>query len=391
LEYKGFWITAVLVSLLVPFSVLAQGEVPVLLTQNQIANISIDGNPYLSVRWQLVSQAEEPDVQLYWSNYNDPLTILGQYMIVANVSHKDPLNSLYVTWDGKVTEEGRISLVVRSVTNKPVTVLFNDYVGEVGPYGRPLKTYMLTVAANEGQTYLVYLGGSPKYGFDFILEENATIPMLRIYDHKGELKQNFWITSVMMPYEYGGVGGVGFWVEKVIYGDPSHMVQTMIYGGSELVVKPVEGWEPVVIEPFPFAAVTPSSVEPNQPVKVVLQLPEGASTFTTNLQSPTVRPYISDPVQTYDPIADRHTVTFQFGSEAQGKQFTLDFSTLSEDVQYKSTLNVMVKTFAYMQFLPGIAGGIGLFAFVGLLVFLLRRRAEPLHPEIAFPMSNRRS
>ena len=144
----------------------AMNSLDIYFTQKEVCNISLDGKPFESLRWEIVGT----DVQLYWGAYNDPLTVFGQYIITANETFRDPLKAIYVEWDGKITEEGRIHLILKS--NKALTVKFTNYTGEVSPFGRPPATYKIKIAAIEGQAYLVYLAGSPAWGFQFGWNQN---------------------------------------------------------------------------------------------------------------------------------------------------------------------------------------------------------------------------
>jgi len=356
----------------------AQSLVSVMFTQKQIANIKIGEEEYASLRWEMIGQ----DVQVYWNAYNDPSTVLGQYIVLPDYTYIDPQKSLYITWNGTITLEGRITLVMESVmANKQVTVQYAIYTGSTSPFGKPSTTYHLTVATIVGKTYLVYLAGSPKWGFQFSLVENGSVPLLYIYDGNGHLETSYYVTSYNQSYEYGGVEGLGFTVQKVISA-PFQVVKTTLYAGLEITVKPVSGWG-TTYKPFPNAAVTPNKVQPDQQVQVVFTIPEGASGYSSNLASfPT-----TEPVTTYDPATNQYTVTFSFLSQAQGKLYTIVLGSTVGEIEYQSSLPVEVLNYAYMQYLvPTLAITVSL-CFAVLIIFLWRRRSEPLHPEMAYKTS----
>ena len=352
----------------------AMNSLDVYFTQKQVCNISLDGKPFMSLRWELVGS--EP--QLFWGAYNDPLTIFGQYIIVANKTFCDPQKQIYVFWDGNITSEGRIHLILRS--EKALAVKFTNYTGKVSPFGRPLAKYKLKVAAIEGQDYLVYLGGSPKWGFQFGIEEKG-IPLLKVYDGRGELQTTYWITSLNQSYEYGGVEGLGFIVEKVLL-NRTRTVITWIYAGEEITIKPVEGWG-AVTKPFPFITISPNRVEPKQKVEIILKLPEGAKDFTTNLYDFPVE----NPVKTYDPVTDKYFLTFTFKDEAQGKQYTIWFRTQVGDTLYEDKVQVQCLPYSYMQYLLPIAIIVFILVMIGLIALAVKMKREPLHPEQALRLS----
>jgi len=371
-------ITFLSFTLLIPVEYsLALNSLDVYFTQKEVCNISLDGKPFESLRWELIS---ESDIQLYWGAYDDPLTVFGQYIITTNETFRDPLKAIYLEWNGEITDEGRIHLVLKS--NKALTVKFANYTGEVSPFGRPPTTYKVKLAAIEGQAYLVYLAGSPAWGFQFGLEENGTIPLLRIFNDRGELQTSYWITSFMKPYEYGGVEGIGFLIEKV-YLKNVRRILTWIYAGKEITVKPVEGWG-ATTKPFPFITVSPNKVEPKQKVEIILKLPSEAKDFTTNLYDFPVE----NPVKTYDPVTDKYFLTFTFKDEAQGKQYTIWFRTQVGDTLYEDKVQVQCMPYSYMQYLVPIAALAFVLIIIGLIILAIKLRREPHHPAKALELAH---
>jgi len=328
----------------------------------------------MSLRWELVGS--EP--QLFWGAYNDPLTIFGQYIIVANKTFCDPQKQIYVFWDGNITSEGRIHLILRS--EKALAVKFTNYTGKVSPFGHPLAKYKLKVAAIEGQDYLVYLDGSPKWGFQFGIEEKG-IPLLKVYDGRGELQTTYWITSLNKPYEYGGVEGLGFIVEKVLL-NKTRTVITWIYAGKEITIKPIKEWGSLK-RGFPFLTASPDKAEPGMPIEIILKLPKDAKDFTTNLYDFPV----STPIKTYDPLKDEYHIKFSFKPEAQGKRFTVWFRARVGESTYEDQIQILCLPYSYMQYLLPASILILIFVIVGLIALVIKMRREPLHPEQALRLS----
>jgi len=346
----------------------AQAETTLLCTQADLANVKVGDVNAFSIRWVLIGE----DCQISWFAFNDESACFALEIVFPNTVFRDPFDFTEGYWTGEISPEGRATFVLKS-DKGPISVTLTPFKGGPIPvFGRPSTAYRKTVATEAGSLYDILLGDEHRFSFSFSLIENSTIPLLRIYDLQGNVLGEQPMTAFMLPYEYGGVEGVGFMMRETLLNQS--IVKWIIYSSREITVKPSGGW---VIKPLPFAVISPDRVDPNQLVTLRFVLPEGATTYETNLyQYP-----VSQPTHEYDASTKEHVLSFQFYPEARGKQFTILVSCTSYGARYQSELLIEVLPYAYEPYLPSILGTIGFIIFLGVIIKVIRGRTGPLSPD----------